>query len=62
VFVNLGDCEFDFPSHHGTPTQRKAAAEWGYNLANDAHQQGRILPARELARLFDAAFENIVKK
>jgi len=61
LFFNLGDCEFKYPSHHGTPTQRKAAAQWGYKLATDAHQQGRILPAQELARLFDAALENIIK-
>jgi hypothetical protein len=61
VFFNIGDCQFNYPSHHGTPAQRKAAAEWGYNLAKDAHQQGRILPGRELARLFDAALANIVK-
>ena len=60
-FSNLGDCEFKGNSHHGTPTQRKAAAEWGYNLAKDARQQGRILPARELARRFDAELENIIK-
>lgn len=62
VFFNLGDCLFDDNSHHGTPTQRKAAAEWGYNLAKDAHKQGRILSGREFARLFDAELANIVKK
>ncbi len=62
VFSNTGDCRFDDNSHHGTPTQRRAATEWGYNLANDAQQQGRILPARELARLFDAALADIIKK
>jgi hypothetical protein len=61
VFFNLGDCQFRNPSHHGTPTQRKAAAEWGYKLATDAQQRSRILPAQELARLFDAALENIIK-
>ncbi len=61
LFFNLGDCQFDGNSHHGTPTQRKAAAEWGYNLAKDARQQGRILPAQELASLFDAALADIVK-
>jgi hypothetical protein len=62
VFFNIGDCEFKDNGHHGTPTQRKAAAEWGYKLATDAQQRGRILPARELARLFDAELANIIKK
>jgi hypothetical protein len=61
LFFNLGDCQFDGNSHHGTPAQRKAAAEWGYKLATDAQQRGRILPAQELARLFDAALADIVK-
>jgi hypothetical protein len=60
-FSNLGDCQFESNSHHGTPAQRRAATEWGYNLAKDAHQQGRILPARELARLFDTELANIIK-
>jgi hypothetical protein len=62
VFFNLGDCEFNDNSHHGTPAQRKAAAEWGYNLATHAQKQGQILPGREFARRFDAALENILKK
>jgi hypothetical protein len=61
LFFNLGDCEFKDNGHHGTPTQRKAAAEWGYKLATDAQQRGRILPARELARLFDAALSDIIE-
>ncbi|MDO1450716.1 neutral zinc metallopeptidase [Rhodocytophaga aerolata] len=61
LFFNLGDCKFKENSHHGTPAQRKAAAEWGYKLATDAQQRGRILPARELARLFDAELADIIK-
>jgi hypothetical protein len=61
VFANLAECEFSDEYHHSTPTQRRAAAEWGNNLANDAQKQGRILPSREFARLFDAAFGNIAK-
>lgn len=62
VFFNLGDCLFEDDSHHGTPDQRKAAAQWGSNLANDARKQDHILPGREFARLFDAALADIVKK
>jgi hypothetical protein len=54
VFFNIGDCAFDSDGHHGTPTQRMAAAEWGYNLANDAQKQGHILSAQEFTRLFEA--------
>lgn len=61
VFSNTGDCEFTVYTHHGTPSQRKAAAEWGYELATDAQKQGQVLPSKEFARLFDAALDNIVK-
>jgi hypothetical protein len=61
VFSNLGDCVFDLKEHHGTPTQRKAATEWGYKLATDAQWKGQILPSREFARQFDAELNNIVK-
>lgn len=61
VFSNLGDCVFDLKEHHGTPTQRKAAAEWGYKLATDAQGKGHILTSREFARQFDAELNNIVK-
>ncbi len=62
VFSSLGDCVFALKEHHGTPTQRKAATEWGYKLATDAQEKGLILSGREFARLFDAALATIVKK
>ena len=40
VFLNIGDCGFTNPGHHGTPTQRLAAANWGYSLANNAQKAG----------------------
>jgi hypothetical protein len=61
VFSSLGDCLFDSELHHGTPTQRKVATEWGYKLANDADKQGHIISSREFASLFDAALKDIVK-
>ena len=60
VFFNIGDCAFTNPNHHGTPTQRMAAAVWAYNLANDAQKQGHILSAQQFAILFDAALPQIV--
>ena len=60
VFYNIGDCLFTNNNHHGTPTQRMAAAEWGYRLADSAQKQGHILTAEEFAALFDASLPQIV--
>ncbi len=60
VFFNIGDCSFTSTNHHGTPTQRMAAAEWGYNLANDAQKQGHIMTSQEFAKLFDAQLPQLV--
>jgi hypothetical protein len=60
VFFTIGDCAFDDVGHHGTPLQRMAAAEWGYNLANEAQKQGHILTAEVFAALFDAHLSEIV--
>ncbi|MCE7054261.1 hypothetical protein LZF95_06205 [Algoriphagus sp. AGSA1] len=62
VFFNIGDCSFEANSHHGTPTQRKAATEWGYRAANDLRPHDQILSILEFARMFDAELENIVKQ
>jgi hypothetical protein len=62
VFFNLGDCYFESYNHHGTPTQRMAAAEWGYQLADNAQKQGHILTAQKFVKLFDAALPKIVKQ
>ena len=53
VFFNIGDCGFTSDGHHGTPTQRMAAANWAYNLANDAQKQGHILTSQEFTILFE---------
>ena len=60
VFFNTGDCGFTSPNHHGTPTQRMAAAEWGYSVANNAQKQGHILSAEEFTALFEAQLPAIV--
>ena len=60
VFFNIGDCSFTSNGHHGTPTQRMAAAEFGYNVANDAQKQGHILTAQRFTALFEAALPAIV--
>ncbi len=60
VFFNIGDCQTTSPGHHGTPNQRMAAAEWAYNLANDAQKQGHILSSQEFTALFGAALPQIL--
>lgn len=62
VFYNTGDCYPDYYQHHGTPTQQMAAAEWAYNLANNAQKQGHILTAQEFAALFEAQLPLILQQ
>ncbi|MEB2778396.1 hypothetical protein SYJ56_24010 [Algoriphagus sp. D3-2-R+10] len=60
VFFVIGDCGFASSGHHGTPIQRMAAAEWGYQLADNAKKQGMILSSQEFADLFDAQLPILV--
>lgn len=60
VFFAIGDCGFESNNHHGTPLQRMAAAEWGYQLAGQAQKQGKIMDPQEFADLFDAALPDLV--
>ena len=62
VFFNIGDCSFTSTNHHGTPTQRIAAAEWAYNLANNAQKQGHILTSQKFTALFEAQLPKILKQ
>jgi hypothetical protein len=62
VFFNIGDCSFTSINHHGTPTQRMAAAEFGYQTANNAQKQGHILSSAEFIALFDAQLPTIVSQ
>ncbi|MDI3320383.1 hypothetical protein [Pinibacter soli] len=62
VFFNIGDCSFTSINHHGTPTQRMAAAEFGYQTANNAQKQGHIMSANDFIALFDAALPGIVSQ
>ena len=57
---SVGDCAFDSPGHHGTPLQRERAALWGANLALAAQPKSFVLPATEVADLFDDALADIV--
>lgn len=60
VFFNIGDCSFDSNGHHGTPSQRMAAARWAYNLANNAQKQGHIMTSQQFSKLFSAALPAIL--
>ena len=60
VFFNVGDCQFTNPGHHGTPAQRMRAAEFGFDVADQAHKQGHILTASEFHALFTANYESFV--
>ncbi|GAA3367579.1 hypothetical protein GCM10020367_66440 [Streptomyces sannanensis] len=60
-FYQVGDCSFRSNGHHGTPNQRLAASTWGASVANDAPNQGHILPSMKLDELFEAKLPDLVK-
>lgn len=60
-FYQVGDCGFSNNGHHGTPNQRLTASTWGASIANQAPDQGHILPSMKLAELFEAKLADIVK-
>ncbi|GAA3375034.1 hypothetical protein GCM10020367_41250 [Streptomyces sannanensis] len=60
-FYEVGDCGFDNPGHHGTPNQRLAASTWAAGVANNAADQGHILPSLTFAEKFEAKLPDLVK-
>ncbi len=60
VFFQIGDCAFADPGHHGTPNQRMAAAQFGFDLADQAQKQGHILTAEQFHALFVAAYPKLI--
>ena len=60
VFFDIGDCGFDSPGHHGTPDQRMRAAEFGFQIADQAQKQGHILTADQFHDLFVLAYPAMV--
>lgn len=60
VFYTIGDCLFSSNGHHGTPLQRERAAQWAYELQENARPKGHILSAREFAARFDAELPRLV--
>jgi hypothetical protein len=60
VFFQIGDCAFTNPGHHGTPNQRMKAAQFGFDVADQAHKQGHILTAEQFHELFEAEYAEII--
>jgi hypothetical protein len=60
VFFEIGDCAFDDPGHHGTQFQRMRSARFGFNLAEEAQQNGHILTSEQVHARFVAEYPRIV--
>jgi hypothetical protein len=60
VFYDIGDCQFASSGHHGTPNQRMAAAQFGFQLAHDAQKQGHLVTANEFQAQFLAAYPSLI--
>lgn len=60
VFYQIGDCGFTSGGHHGTPNQRMAAAQFGFEVADQAQKQGHILTADQFHALFVEAYPEII--
>ena len=60
AFYQIGDCSFASPGHHGTPNQRRKAAQLGFQIADEAQKQGHILPAADFHARFVAAYAQII--
>ncbi|MFJ5895770.1 hypothetical protein ACIQFZ_09965 [Streptomyces sp. NPDC093064] len=60
-FYQVGDCSFSSSGHHGTPNQRLASSSWAAGVANDAANQGHVLPALKLDELFEAKLPDLIK-
>jgi hypothetical protein len=60
VFFQIGDCAFTDPNHHGTPLQRMRAAQFGFDVADQAQTQGHILTSDQFRDLFVAEYPKLV--
>ena len=58
--MQIWDCAFDNPGHHGTPNQRMAAAQLGFDVADQAQKQGHILTSEQFHALFVAAYPDLI--
>ncbi|QCX38632.1 hypothetical protein FF125_09385 [Aureibaculum algae] len=60
VSYSIGDCGFLSSSHHGTPNQRRKAAAFGHNIANNTKKKGKILTAEEFIELFEDELPTLI--
>lgn len=60
TFYNIGDCSFSSSGHHGTPNQRLAAAQFGFDLAESADRRVGIMSASEFLEAFDDKLPELV--
>lgn len=60
LYFQIGDCSFASSGHHGTPLQRRAAAELGFRLADEAQKQGHILTPQQAHEYFVANFNSLL--
>jgi hypothetical protein len=61
LFYNIGDCLFDDDGHHGTHLQRERAAQYGYELAQSAQKNGKIMTEDEVHEYFLASLDDILE-
>lgn len=55
-----GSCNVDEPNHHGLPLQRRAAALFGSQLAEQGHPRSRVLTFEQFVAEFDRALPGIL--
>jgi hypothetical protein len=60
VFYNIGDCAYTNNGHHGTPNQRMRAAQFGFDVADQAQKQGHILSTEAFHDMFVAAYGDLI--
>lgn len=59
-FYTVGDCQFADPGHHGTPLQRRRAAQWGADQAAAAQPKSYVLSPAAFIERFEAALPGII--
>jgi len=60
LYFQIGDCQFTSTGHHGTPTQRMAAAQLGFDLADSAQKQGHILTPQQAHEYFVSKVDGLL--
>ena len=60
VFFYIGDCSFSSSGHHGTPNQRRKAAQFGFTVADEFQKQGHILTPEEFFARFQEVYPTLI--